>query len=163
MLEGAGHNGPTRGLAELVKPMSQHSPSTQGHRGGAGWLRFVAIAITGVGVAALIAAAVRLSGGVEALLPVVPFMIWGLAPFALALFGLRGRGVTMSRALGVLATSGFGLAVYANLSLASRLSSTAGLARRSAPRPVRVSCCGGRRRGSDAGRRVVRRMTARCP
>jgi hypothetical protein len=88
----------------------------------------VAIIITGVGVAALIAAAVRLSGGVEALLSVIPFMIWGLAPFALALFGLRGRGGTTPRVLGIVAASGFGMAMYANLYLASRLSSTAGLA-----------------------------------
>jgi len=34
-----------------------------------------------------------MSGGGEAFLFATPFIIWGLAPFALALFGLRGRRV----------------------------------------------------------------------
>jgi len=68
-----------------------------------------------------------MSGGGEAFLLATPF-IWGLAPFALALLGLRGRRVSTPRALGVVAASGFGLAIYGDLCLASRQSSTAGLA-----------------------------------
>jgi len=69
-----------------------------------------------------------MSGGGEAFLFATPFIIWGLAPFALALFGLRGRRVSTRRALGMVAASGFGLAIYGDLCLASRQSSTAGLA-----------------------------------
>jgi hypothetical protein len=69
-----------------------------------------------------------MSGGAESFLLVTPFILWGLAPFALALFGLKGRRASTPRSLGMVAASGFGMAIYGDLFLASRQSSTAGLA-----------------------------------
>ena len=108
--------------------MRQDLPHPQGESRGSRWLRFVAVAISCAGAAALVAAAFRMSGGGESFLLVTPFILWGLAPFALALFGLKGRPVSTPRSLGMVVASGFGLAIYGDLCLASRQSSTAGLA-----------------------------------
>ena len=89
--------------------------------------RILATAVTVAGAGALLAAEVRLSGGEMSLLA-LPFFVWPLIPFAVALFGLRGPRVSGVRSIGLTVASGFGLAMYADLSLASRLSSTAGLA-----------------------------------
>jgi hypothetical protein len=91
-------------------------------------LRGVAVGVTGLGAAALAAAQLRLSGRGAEFLAGFPFVLWGLAPFGLAMIGLRVRPVSTGRAIGVIATSGFGLAMYADLITASHLSSTAGLA-----------------------------------
>lgn len=128
MLEGARHNGQPTGPKRLVNPMTKDPLHAQGDRRGSGSLRLVAVAISGVGAVALVAAAFRMSGGGTAFLLVTPFILWGLTPFALALFSLRGRRVRTARALGMVATSAFGLAIYGDLYLATRQSSTAGLA-----------------------------------
>jgi hypothetical protein len=91
-------------------------------------LRVVAMAVTALGALVLLAALLRLSGGIEALVAASPFGLWALTPFAVAFFGLRSRTVRTGRSLGLILASGFGLALYADLLLSSRLSSTAGLA-----------------------------------
>jgi hypothetical protein len=91
-------------------------------------LRGAAVVVTGLGAAAHVAAEVRLSGGSVELLAAFPFVLWGLAPFGLAIIGLWVQPVSTGRAIGLIATSGFGLAMYADLLTASRISSTAGLA-----------------------------------
>jgi hypothetical protein len=91
-------------------------------------LRGAAIAVTGLGAAALVAAQVRLSGGGLDFLAAFPFLLWGLAPFGLAIIGLKVQPVSAGGTIGVIATSSFGLAMYADLVTASRISSTAGLA-----------------------------------
>ena len=88
----------------------------------------VAVRVVSVaGVGALVAAAYRMTGGLQAFLLAAPFVVWGLAPFAVALWSVRRPPVTLLRAIGLIATSGFGLCLYLQLCLATRLSSTVGL------------------------------------
>jgi hypothetical protein len=95
---------------------------------GARWFRIAGVLISVLGAAVLIAASYRLSGGAEALLKASPFVVWGLVPFALGVFGLRGKAAGVPRSLGVVLASGFGLAMYSDLLWSTHLSSTAGLA-----------------------------------
>jgi hypothetical protein len=90
-------------------------------------LRLLAGGVTLAGIAALVAAEARLSGG-EFSFRALPLFAWPLIPFAVALFGVRHPDVTTARSIGIAGASGFGLASYADLIVASRLSSTAGLA-----------------------------------
>jgi len=62
------------------------------------------------------------------MLPTAPFLVWALFPFVLALFGLR-RGAYSARAARASSSpAASDLVMYADLVLASGLSSTAGLA-----------------------------------
>jgi hypothetical protein len=90
-------------------------------------LRLLAGGVTLAGIAAVVAAEVRLSGG-EFSLGALPLFAWPLIPFGVALFGVSDPHVTTARSIGIAGASGFGLASYADLVVASRLSSTAGLA-----------------------------------
>jgi hypothetical protein len=99
--------------------------STSADPDGARWFRGLSVLVSAIGAAVLIGASIRLGGGIANL---SPFVAWGLFPFGLGVFGLRAKGVGVPRSVGVILASGFGLAVYGNLLLSSRLSSTAGLA-----------------------------------
>ena len=86
--------------------------------------RFVQIAgIVGAIVGLL--AQVRLAGGPS--MGVVLFGPWLVLPFALAFQGLRTVPDSLVRVVGLGGMNAFGLAMYLDLLLASRLSSTAGL------------------------------------
>jgi hypothetical protein len=71
-MEGAGHNGQPTGPTRLVNLMNQDPTHAHGDRRGSAWLRLVAVAISGVGAVALVAAAFRMSGGGAASLLATP-------------------------------------------------------------------------------------------
>jgi hypothetical protein len=89
--------------------------------------RRVSIAVNLCGSALQLAAFVRLTGGLGALIIGVPFLLLGQAPFALALHGLRKPTATLARALALVIPGGFGLFIYGHLVLTNDLWSTVGL------------------------------------
>jgi hypothetical protein len=78
------------------------------------------------GAIVAILAQLRLADGFN--LGVVLFAPWVLLPFAMAYLGVQARPESRGRALGLGLASAFGILVYLDLLLSSRLSSTAGLA-----------------------------------
>ena len=85
-------------------------------------VQYVALA----GAAAALMAQIRLAGRLS--VGSALFAPWALLPFVVAYIGMRSRPDSGLRALGLGLASVFGLVPYLDLALASRLSSTAGLA-----------------------------------
>ena len=81
-------------------------------------------AIAGALVAIL--AQIRLAGGLS--IGVVLFGPWAVLPFAIAYRGVRARPESFWRPVGLGCMNLFGLVMYLDLLLSSRLSSTSGLA-----------------------------------
>lgn len=103
---------------------SEREPTASRDPDGARRFRVVAIIASLVGAGVLLGASIRLSGGVLGALS--PFVVWGLAPFGLGVFGVRRTRVGVPRSVAVILSSGFGLVVYGDLLWASHLSSPLG-------------------------------------
>jgi hypothetical protein len=125
-------------------------------------LRVIAFVVTSLGMVSVFGAGRRLTGSVQGMLPTAPFLVWALFPFVLALFGLRRGAYSAPRGAGVILTSGFGLVMYADLVLASRLSSTAGLALIFIPLWQAIGCSVVLLLTIGRVREVWRRLTSGC-